>query len=216
LIKLFSSTKQSLTQKDFEEKLPDVSLADMLAVLNEMQKEGLLDVLIHSDRSLCWKLRSNSETQRMKSLTDLEEKAVYGAVNKAGSDGITLKSISIETKVAQNRLPKILKGLLAKKLIKELALSTGQKHKVYLLIDVEPSLKIATSSLFAGESGVDSEFVGVLESACLKYLHHKNTKSMKLDDPLARKAASYASLQDMTNFISESKISTVKMSCNDL
>lgn len=52
-------------------------------------------------------------------------------------------------------------------------MATGQKHKVYLLIDLEPSEKLAASTLFAGESGVDGEFVAMLRTACLKYLQDK-------------------------------------------
>lgn len=84
-----------------------------------------------------------------------------------------MKAISIDTKIPQSRVPRILKALIGKKLIKELPLATGQKQKVYLLIDVEPNEKIAANTLFAGESGVDGEFVAILRAACLKYLQDK-------------------------------------------
>lgn len=58
-------------------------------------------------------------------------------------------------------------------MIKELPMAIGHKQKVYLLIDLEPSDKLAANTLFAGESGVDAEFIAMLRAACLKYLQDK-------------------------------------------
>ncbi|OON14475.1 RNA polymerase Rpc34 subunit, partial [Opisthorchis viverrini] len=192
VLNLFTSTGGALTQKHFEKEFSDVSLTTILPVLNALQKEGLLDVLVNADRTLSWKLRDQSNIESsvcelqlrstIKSLTDLEERLVYNAIRKAGEDAASVKSISTDTKLQQTRIPRILKSLIAKKLIKELPMSTGQKQKVYLLIDLQPSEKLAANTLFAGESGVDGEFVAILRTACLKYLQDKLTLQILLKD----------------------------------
>lgn len=79
----------------------------------------------------------------------------------------------METKLPQNRLPRILKALIGKKLVKELPVLTGNKQKIYLLFELEPSSSLAANTLFAGEAGVDREFVAMLRTACLKYMQDK-------------------------------------------
>lgn len=58
-------------------------------------------------------------------------------------------------------------------MIKEVPMAVGHKQKVYLLMELEPSEKLAANTLFAGESGVDAEFISILRTACLKYLQDK-------------------------------------------
>lgn len=63
ILNLFSSTRGVITQKHFEKELSDVSLTTILPVLNALQKEGLLDVLVNSDRTLSWQLREQSNVE---------------------------------------------------------------------------------------------------------------------------------------------------------
>lgn len=49
----------------------------------------------------------------------------------------------------------------------------GNKQKIYLLAELEPSRTLAANTLFAGESGVDVEFISMLRTACLKYINDK-------------------------------------------
>lgn len=84
-----------------------------------------------------------------------------------------MRAISMDTKIQQTKLPRILKSLIAKKLIKELPVMAGNKQKIYLLAELQPSKELAANTLFAGESGVDEEFVAMLRTACLKYINDK-------------------------------------------
>ncbi|KAF7233695.1 hypothetical protein EG68_11417 [Paragonimus skrjabini miyazakii] len=216
LLKLFSSAGGALTQKHFEKEFKDVSLTTILPVLNALQKEGLLDVLVNPDRTLSWQLRDQSSVDNLKILTDVEERLVYNSIRKAGVDAASVKTISLDTKLQQNRIPRIIKSLISKKLIKELPMATGQKQKVYLLIDLQPSEKLAANTLFAGESGVDGEFVAMLRTACLKYLQDKTSIASNIVDPLERRNASYVSVEEMHRFISSAKICMVSMTLHDV
>ncbi|TPP64723.1 DNA-directed RNA polymerase III subunit RPC6 [Fasciola gigantica] len=216
ILNLFSSTRGVITQKHFEKELSDVPLTTILPVLNALQKEGLLDVLVNSDRTLSWQLREQSNVDNLRNLTDLEERLVYNAIRKAGENATSVKAISIDTKIPQSRVPRLLKALIGKKMIKELPMATGQKQKVYLLIDLEPSEKIAANTLFAGESGVDGEFVAMLRTACLKYLQDKTSSSSHLADPLERRDSSYVSVEEIHRFISNAKLCTVPMTLQDV
>lgn len=60
VINLFKSTCGVLTQKHFEKELAEISLTNILPILNALQKEGLLDVLVNADRTLSWQLREQS------------------------------------------------------------------------------------------------------------------------------------------------------------
>ncbi|GAA50865.1 DNA-directed RNA polymerase III subunit RPC6 [Clonorchis sinensis] len=131
---------------------------------------------------------------------------VAAGTNVPMAHAASVKSISTDTKLQQTRIPRILKSLIAKKLIKELPMSTGQKQKVYLLIDLQPSEKLAANTLFAGESGVDGEFVAILRTACLKYLQDKTNIAANIADPLERRNASYVSVEEIHRFISNARI----------
>ncbi|CAL8078836.1 unnamed protein product [Calicophoron daubneyi] len=216
VINLFTTVGGALTQKHFEKEFSDVSLTTILPVLNTLQKEGLLEVLVNADRTLSWQLREQSKVDTVRSLSDLEERLVYNAIAKAGEDAASVKTISMETKIQQNRIPRILKSLVGKKLIKELPMATGQKQKVYLLIDLEPSEKLAANTLFAGESGVDGEFVAMLRAACIKYFQDKASAASNIADPMERRNASYVSVDEIHRFISNARICTVSMTLQDV
>ncbi|VDP45402.1 unnamed protein product [Echinostoma caproni] len=108
-------------------------------------------------------------------MINLEERLVYNAIRKAGENGKWYLIPSL-------KLPRILKSLISKKMIKELPMATGQKQKVYLLIELEPSEKIATSS------------------------------ASHIADPLERRDASYVSVEEIHRFISNARLCTVSNS----
>nr|CAH8828973.1 unnamed protein product [Trichobilharzia regenti] len=216
VLNLFKSSKGALTQKHFEKEFSDVSLTTILPILNALQKEGMLDVLVNADRTLSWQLRDQMSAEKLKSLSDLEERLVYNSIRNAGEDAASVKLISSETKLPQNRIPRILKSLISKKMIKELPMAVGHKQKVYLLMELEPSEKLAANTLFAGESGVDAEFISILRTACLKYLQDKAISSSHIADPLERRLASYVSCEEIHRFITNTKICTVAMSVHDV
>lgn len=106
---------------------------------------------------------------------------VYNCIRKNGNEGATVKAISTDTKLPQNKLPRILKSLIGRKLVKELPVLAGNKQKIYLLAELEPSKTLAANTLFAGESGVDVEFVAMLRTACLKYINDKVSTSFYVE-----------------------------------
>ncbi|VEL32181.1 unnamed protein product [Protopolystoma xenopodis] len=173
VLNLFNQADGMLTQKHFVNEFKDVSLTEILPILNSLQKEGLLDVLVNHDRTLSWKLRDECDINKIKQLSDIEEILVYNAIRKTGEDGATLRVIGHESKIPQNKISRILKSLITKAFIKELPTASGQKQKVYLLYDVNPSKKLAATTLFAGENGVDVEFISMLRAAVLKYFRDK-------------------------------------------
>ncbi|KAM3183004.1 hypothetical protein ACTXT7_011217 [Hymenolepis weldensis] len=203
------ANNEPVTQRHFEEQLPDVPVTELLPVLNTMQKKGQLEVLVNADRTLSWQLRTIKNIEKIKSLTDLDEKLVYNCIRKNGNDGATVRTISLDTKIQQVKLPKILKSLIARKLIKELPVMAGNKQKIYLLAELEPSKTLAANTLFAGESGVDVEFVSMLRTACLKYINDKANTASTIADPFKRRNASYVTVEEIHNFITASKLCTV-------
>ncbi|KAM7535006.1 hypothetical protein Aperf_G00000095093 [Anoplocephala perfoliata] len=216
IMAIIVSSPEPVTQKHFEEQLPDVTVVELLPVLNQMQKKGQLEVLINPDRTLSWRMREIGNIDKIKSLTDVEESLVYNSIRKNGNEGATVKTISIDTKLPQNKLPRLLKSLIGRKMIKELPVLAGKKQKVYLLAELEPSKTLAANTLFAGESGVDVEFVAMLRTACLKYLSDKSVSASKITDPYKRRIASYVSAGEIHGFITSSKLCTVPLTPSDV
>ncbi|VDL60465.1 unnamed protein product [Hymenolepis diminuta] len=210
------ANNEPVTQRHFEEQLPDVPVTELLPVLNTMQKKGQLEVLVNADRTLSWQLRTIKNIEKIKSLTDLDEKLVYNCIRKNGNDGATVRIISLDTKIQQAKLPKILKSLIARKMIKELPVMAGNKQKIYLLAELEPSRTLAANTLFAGESGVDVEFVSMLRTACLKYINDKANTASTVADPFKRRNASYVTVEEIHNFITTSKLCTVPLLPSDV
>ncbi|BHF71966.1 DNA-directed RNA polymerase III subunit RPC6 [Sparganum proliferum] len=216
ILSVLSSHTDPVTQKTFEDELSDITLTQMLPVLNRMQKEGQVEVLVNPDRTLSWRLREIDNMDKLKSLTDIEECLVYNCIRKNGNEGAALKVISQDTKLPQNRLPRILKALVGKKLIKELPILSGNKQKIYLLAELEPSRALAANTLFAGETGVDGEFVAMLRTACLKYIQDKADAASHILDPLISRNSSYASVEEIHRFITNAKLCTVSLNESDV
>ncbi|VDO11091.1 unnamed protein product [Rodentolepis nana] len=211
IMAIIVANTEPVTQKHFEEQLPDVPVTELLPVLNTMQKKGQLEVLVNADRTLSWQLRTIKNIEKIKSLTDLDEKLVYNCIRKNANDGATVRTIAVDTKIQQTKLPKILKSLIARKMIKELPVMAGNKQKIYLLYELEPSRTLAANTLFAGESGVDVEFVSMLRTACLKYIGDKANTASKITDPFKRRNASYVTVEEIHNFIISTKLCTVPL-----
>ncbi|VDD79176.1 unnamed protein product [Mesocestoides corti] len=216
IMSILASHTEPVTQKNFETELPDVPLAQVLPVLNKLQKEGQVEVMVNPNRTLSWRMREISNLDKLKSITDIEERLVYNCIRKNGNEGATVKAISIDAKLPQNRLPRILKALMGRKLIKELPVLAGNKQKIYLLYEIEPSKLLAANTLFAGEAGVDGEFVAMLRTACLKYIQDKAEVASHILDPLARRNSSYASVEELHRFISNAKLCTVPLTQDDV
>ncbi|EUB62074.1 DNA-directed RNA polymerase III subunit RPC6 [Echinococcus granulosus] len=216
ILSILVAHSDPVTQKTFEEELPDITLTQLLPVLNRMQKEGQVEVLVNSNRTLSWRMREIGNIDKLKSLTDVEESLVYNCIRKNGNEGATVKAISIDTKLPQNRLPRILKSLIGRKLVKELPVLAGSKQKIFLLYELEPSESLAANTLFAGETGVDGEFVAMLRTACLKYIQDKTESVSKISDPLKRWNSSYASVEEFHRFITDAKLCTVPLVPSDV
>lgn len=52
------ANNEPVTQKHFQDQLPDIPMTELLPALNTMQKKGQLEVLVNPDRTLSWQLRS--------------------------------------------------------------------------------------------------------------------------------------------------------------
>ncbi|KAF6026814.1 POLR3F [Bugula neritina] len=90
------------------------------------------------------------------------------------------------------------------------------KKKVYMLYDLQPD-KSVTGGPWYSDQGFESEYVDVLTNQCHRFLQNKYEDACgKHTDPITIKNSSYASVEEICEYISALGISKVKLSADDM
>ena len=148
--------------------------------------------------------------------------AITQTIKESGNKGIWVRDISIKTNVKSTALNKTLKSLETKKLIKSVPSVNANKKKVYMLFDLEPDRTITGGAWYSGKE-FESEFVEILNEQCYYYLKEIKQKAnenssgkFNLNDPLARRTSSYATVKEIRDYIKNLGISKVDLSSDDI
>lgn len=164
--------------------LPSDVICRKLRMTDEEGKQRVLDQFNHlveagrtelyqsydvDGRSLaCLKLVEESRVGKMSGLSE-EDKAVLGAVEKAGSNAVWVRSIKASTKLQQAALNKILKRLEGKKLIKQVKSVLFKQRRMFMLYELEPAKEL-TGGVWYTDQALDLPFIEEMKSQVLKCL----------------------------------------------
>jgi len=145
-----------------------------------------------------------------------EERLVYQIIEDAGNKGIWMRDIRFKSNLPRKPLTRILKVLENKKLIKSVKTVQTPTRKIYMLHDLTPDESL-TGGAWYSDQDFESEFVEVLSQHCLKFLQQKAFKAQtNHTDPISRISASYASAQDVWQFITDLGISKVRLTVGNI
>ncbi|XP_039258697.1 DNA-directed RNA polymerase III subunit RPC6-like [Styela clava] len=198
-----------------QKKEPQIDSKERVAAINKLLTMGKIE-LLKGTSGLIYRLKCTTGASQIKGI-DNQDKLVYQVIESAGNKGIWIRDIRHRCNLMLTEVNKILKNLENRKLIKAVKSVTASKKKVYMLFNLEPDSSITGGAWYSGQD-FESEFVDVLNQQCYKFLQQKeeSAASETAISPNARQAASYASSEEVLNFISNLGISKVKLSVEDI
>ncbi|PAA71268.1 hypothetical protein BOX15_Mlig021780g2, partial [Macrostomum lignano] len=210
LLNLAGQLPAGINQAALRSHLSDLPMDRIIQCINQLTQSGKLEVLQTANRELLWRLRDASADRRLDGL-DTKEVMVYEQLRAFGNKGASAQQLQSRSAMPQREIGKCLNSLEAKKLVKTVRPVGHAKKKIFMLFELEPDASLQAGTFFSGE-GFDQEFVDVLCQQCTLYLRRKAEAAAT---PAATTSAS-ATLEEVQQFIGQSRVSTVALSLDDI
>ena len=179
---------------------PSLTLNVRLEIINELLNNE--QITLHAEegeKAICYFTRvSEEEILKKRGLTS-EDRMVLQIIETAGNNGMWTKEVKQKSNLPQVKITKIFKTLETRKLIKSVKHVAHQNRKVYMKYDLEPSREITGGAWFTDQE-FDSTFVNQMRRLCLDYIMDEKK----------------VTLQDVFEFIVESKVSKVNLRKEDV
>ncbi|KAI0267270.1 RNA polymerase Rpc34 subunit-domain-containing protein [Gloeopeniophorella convolvens] len=204
-------TGRPLSQKEIDALAPDPHART--GALNFLLAAGLLKLMKDTGGSLSYRAVQKNELDAKKGLSG-EESMVLGHIQTAANQGIWTKHLKAKTELHQTVIDRCLKSLVQKQLIKSVKGVKYPTRKIYMMAHLEPSVEL-TGGPWYTDNELDSEFIKLLCSACLRYIRERTVPKHKHDDgrssssqPLYPISAgiAYPDAKEVLNFLSKSRI----------
>ncbi|EMD37071.1 hypothetical protein CERSUDRAFT_155527 [Gelatoporia subvermispora B] len=211
-----SDPSKTLTTKEVEALIPDNAVR--MNTINFLLGTGLLKPLKDAKGQLSFRAVQKKELELKKDLTD-EESLVLSYIQSAGNEGIWTKHLKAKTELHQTVIDRSLKSLTQKQLIKAVKSVKFPTRKIYMLSHLEPSVEM-TGGPWYTDNELDTEFIKLLCSACLRFIRDRSTPKTKAsEDAPARTqplfsisaAPSYPTAQQILTFLGKSRITETQL-----
>ncbi|KAB7494924.1 hypothetical protein Anas_08679, partial [Armadillidium nasatum] len=126
------------------------------------------------------------------------------------------KELRIGSNLNQKIVTNLLKSLEQKNIIKYFFAISAPKRKRFILKDLEPNPEMLPGELYSGDQ-YDSQLIEVLSNQCCKFLEIKSEDAKKTSGgPLAVLMASWASAQEVLDYIQKLGILKAKLKDSDI
>ncbi|KAI0363406.1 hypothetical protein BV20DRAFT_1058085 [Pilatotrama ljubarskyi] len=208
--------KKTLTQKECEALIPDP--AARTAALNFLLGTGLLKAMKDTKGAVSFRAVMKKELDVKKDMSG-EESMILSYIQAAGNEGIWTKHLKAKTELHQTVIDRCLKSLTQKQLIKAVKSVKFPTRKIYMLAHLEPSVEM-TGGPWYTDNELDTEFIKLLCSACLRFIRDRSAPKPKGGDPSSSSgllypisaAPSYPTAQQILTFLSKSRITETQLS----
>lgn len=215
IMALCAENPKGINDELIQKNEPQLQVQQRVAAINRLLTMGKIE-LLRASSGLIYRLKCTSGASQIKGI-DNQDRLVYQVIESAGNKGIWIRDIRHKCNLMLTEVNKILKNLESKKLIKAVQSVAASKKKVYMLFNLDPDRSITGGAWYSGQD-FESEFVEVLNQQCFKFLQQKEdnaSKELSLS-PNARHRSSYASSEEVLNFITDLGISKVKLTPEDI
>ena len=150
---------------------PSVPLTSLILSINALLSRGRLTLL--SDSSTTpptpyYRHASSSDASRLSGLS-AADLVIYQMIAKEGNRGIWIRDLRRRSQLTAVEVPRALKALMGRRLVKAERSIEGKNKKVYMLYDLEPAKEVKGSSWYGGGE-FDAEFIDALRSASLAFI----------------------------------------------
>ncbi|KAI0305368.1 RNA polymerase Rpc34 subunit-domain-containing protein [Multifurca ochricompacta] len=200
-----------LTQREIDVLAPDPHART--ESVNFLLAAGLLKLMRDTNGNLSYRAVQKNELDAKKGLSG-EESMVLGHIQAAANQGIWTKHLKAKTELHQTVIDRCLKSLVQKQLIKSVKGVKYPTRKIYMMAHLEPSVEL-TGGPWYTDNELDTEFIKLLCSACLRYIRERTLPKHKHDEgssfslqPLypVNAGISYPNAKEVLAFLTKSKI----------
>ncbi|KAH9027440.1 RNA polymerase Rpc34 subunit-domain-containing protein [Lactarius hengduanensis] len=202
---------RSLSQKEIDALVSDPHART--SAINFLLAAGLLKLMRDANGTLSYRAVQKNELETKKGLSG-EENMVLGHIQVAANQGIWTKHLKAKTELHQTVIDRCLKSLVQKQLIKSVKGVKYPTRKIYMMAHLEPSVEL-TGGPWYTDNELDTEFIKLLCSACLRFVRERTLPKYKNGDgrssstmPLYPVSAgvSYPGAKEVLTFLTKSKI----------
>jgi len=194
------NNNQGINDEELAKALPDSLTMNMrLEIINKLLEKEQIMLHTGGENGICYFTRNSEEEMRKKQGLTSEDRLVLQIIETAGNNGMWTKEVKQKSNLPQAKVTKIFKTLEGRQLIKSVKHVAQQNRKVYMKFDLEPSREITGGAWFTDQE-FDGEFVEVMRTQCLNFIRYKKR----------------VTLQDVYDYIVESKVSNVNLRKEDV
>lgn len=195
-----NSSPSGVTQDVLLKSIEGVSLNDLVNSLNELLREGRVRIFqAAGSQDTVYKVVTQEEFEKLKGLAP-ECVLVYRLIEGTQRDGAWSKSLKMQSKLQMAQLTKAIKVLETKQLIKSFKSVLAKNKRYYILFHLEPAVEHQGGVGYGPDLEFDRNFVDTLAEQCLEFIITK----------------SFASLEDIRNYIKDEEISHVELQPADV
>lgn len=163
-----------------------------------------IELLQDGNGKIFYKVVSADKYEKLRGLL-VSEILIYQLVEKSGNQGIWIKDLRRKSNLSALEIPKHLKELMKRKLIKCEKSIQATNKKVYMLYDIEPAREVSGGAWYDKTTGeFDVEFMRALENACMLYLEKKLARRQAERERAQRNLPSGSSVGVPLSSLSES------------
>lgn len=149
-----------------------------------------VELLQDGSGKIFYKIVSADKVEKLRGLSPADV-LIYQLVEKSGNQGIWIKDLRRKSNLSALEIPKILKELQKRKLIKCEKSIAATNKKVYMLYEIEPAREVSGGAWYDKTTGeFDTEYMAALEGMIMHFMEKKWRAKESERERMARGALS--------------------------
>lgn len=207
VLRICEQHKEGISNQEIFDKIEiDVKDRIRVQVYNRLLNKGRLQIGRRPDpkglkkATIVYRWTSAEDASKFYGL-DESDRMVLDLILKAKENGATKRDIRFGTNLQNNtEVKSIIDRLISRKLIKEIKSIQGTNKRVYIAIQFDPSPQHTGGPWYNDEQQYDTEFIEAMYAQVLSYM----------------KKQPHVSVDQVTNYIAEIKLSNETLSHQDI
>ncbi|KAG1175697.1 hypothetical protein G6F70_002523 [Rhizopus microsporus] len=199
----------------FTDRPESMDIQDAYTAMNSLLKKNALEIITVNNENML-KAIDLRDAEKASKLND-DARLVYNTIRAAGNNGIWTKDLKKATNLHTIVLNRTLKQLEQKQEIKAVKHVKYPTRKIYMLFSLTPSSEVTGGAWYTDQE-LDTEFIDSLKTACLKYIASRSFPRIEgvPDAVFGAEHEHYPTATEVRRFITESRISSIDLSVQDI
>lgn len=210
---MIEKNKQGVSTDEIQSQLTNVTDTLVKDAINKLLVSKI--TVFKKGETLLFRLKPQLNISGKSSIERNELETVLGIIAEAENKGIWINHITKKTGLPTVRLDKILKALVQNKSIKLIKSVVESKKKIYMLYELVPDVSV-TGGAFYSDQEFDTELANILHDYCYRFLEDRKKSQSHLADPIIAREASFASSEDILEFIKNLGIVKIELTLDDI